>query len=91
MQQPTNAVGRSSPNADLCFMVNQRAGSPLTPDNYEGIRLYWTPSDIHEMRQRLPRLGFGVSEIVERDYGQTEFVLTDCDGYSQCFDVPTRA
>lgn len=79
-------------NGHLCFMLNQRAGSSMMPDNsYEGIRLYWATSDIHEMRQRLMRLGFAVSEIAERDYGQAEFFLTDDDGYSHCFGVPTRA
>jgi hypothetical protein len=43
------------------------------------------------MRQRLIRLGFAASEIAERDYGQTEFFLTDDDGYSHCFGVPTHA
>lgn len=78
-------------NSQLYFMLNQRAGSPVTPDNYEGIRLYWTPADIHGTRQRLIRLGYTVSELVDRDYGQTEFLLTDDDGYSHCFGVPTRA
>jgi hypothetical protein len=41
--------------------------------------------------QRLVRLGYEVSELVDRDYGQTEFFLTDDDGYSHCFGVPTRA
>lgn len=77
-------------NGHLCFMLNQRAGSPVTPDSYEGIRLYWAPSDIHETRQRLKRLGYPVSEIVDRDYGQTEFSLTDDDGHSHCFGVPTH-
>jgi len=31
-----------------------------------------------------------VSELVDREYGQTEFVLTDDDGYSHCFGTPTR-
>jgi len=77
-------------NGHLCFMLNQRAGTPLTPDSYEGSRLYWAPSDIHETRQRLVRLGYPVSEIVDRDYGQTEFFLTGDDGYSHCFGVPTH-
>ena len=76
-------------NGHLCFMLNQRAGSPLTPDGYEGIRLYWAPSDIHETRQRLIGLVYPVSEIVNRDYGQTEFFLKDDDGHSHCFGVPT--
>ncbi|PYT63176.1 MAG: hypothetical protein DMG35_04965 [Acidobacteria bacterium] len=25
----------------LCFMLNQRAGTPVKPEDYEGIRLYW--------------------------------------------------
>jgi hypothetical protein len=75
---------------DLCFMLNQRAGTPVKPDNYEGIRLYWAPMDIHETRERLTSLGYGVSELEHRDYGQTEFVLTDDDGYSHCFGVPSQ-
>jgi lactoylglutathione lyase len=35
------------------------------------------------------RLGYGVSEMNVRDYGQTEFFVTDDDGYSHCFGVPT--
>lgn len=74
---------------DLSFMLNQRAGTPDKPKDYEGIRLYWAPADIHETRVRLKSLGYSVSELVERDYGQTEFFLTDDDGYSHCFGVPT--
>jgi hypothetical protein len=37
----------------------------------------------------LKSLGYGVSELERRDYGQTEFFLTDDDGYSHCFGVPT--
>jgi len=76
---------------DLCFMLNQRAGIPVKPENYEGIRLYWSPVNIHEARERLIRLGYSVSDICERDYGQTEFFLTDDDGYSHCFGTPTKA
>ena len=74
---------------ELCFMLNQRAGSPVKPEDYEGIRLYWTPKDIHETRERLKDLGYEVSGLEQREYGQTEFVLTDDDGYSHCFGVPT--
>lgn len=28
------------------------------------------------------------SDIVEREYRQTEFFVTDDDGYSHCFGVP---
>jgi hypothetical protein len=76
---------------DLCFMLNQRAGTPVKPEEYEGIRLYWATKDIHKTRERLKSLGYGVSELEERDYGQTEFFLTDeDDGFSHCFGVPTR-
>lgn len=77
-------------SSHLSFWLNQRAGTPVTPDNYEGIRLYWAPSNIREMRERLKRLGYAVSEIDERDYGQTEFFVTDDDGFSHCFGVATK-
>ncbi len=75
---------------NLCFMLNQRAGSPVKPEDYEGIRLYWAPKNIHETRERLKDLGYEVSGIEQREYGQTEFVLTDDDGYAHCFGVPTQ-
>ena len=78
-------------NGQLYVMVNRRAGSQVTPENYDGIRLYWGPSDLHQIRQRLLGLGYSVSEIVDRDYGQTEFFLTDDDGYTHCFGVATQA
>ena len=74
----------------LCFMLNQRAGTPVKPNDYEGIRLYWAPEDIHKTRERLKGLGYDVSELEDRVYGQTEFFLTDDDGYSHCFGVPTQ-
>jgi hypothetical protein len=36
------------------------------------------------------KLGYSVSEIVDRDYGQTEFFVTDDDGYSHCFGAATN-
>src|SRR5580700_9447504 len=75
---------------DLFFMLNQRAGTQVKPKDYHGIRLYWAPKDIHETRERLKSLGYVVSELEHRDYGQTEFLLTDDDGYSHCFGVPTQ-
>jgi catechol 2,3-dioxygenase-like lactoylglutathione lyase family enzyme len=75
---------------NLWFMLNQRAGTPMKPKDYEGIRLYWAPKDIRETRERLKSLGYEVSELIDRDYGQTEFFLTDDDGYSHCFGVPTK-
>lgn len=75
---------------NLYFMLNQRAGTPIKPQDYEGIRLYWAPTDIHETRARLKNLGYEASELQNRDYGQTEFFLTDDDGFSHCFGVPTQ-
>ena len=72
------------------FMLNRRAGNPVKAVDCEGIRLYWAPKDIREARERLKSLGFSVSKLVDRDYGQTEFVLTDEDGYSHCFGVATE-
>ncbi len=74
----------------MWFMLNRRAGSPDKSEGYEGIRLYWTPNDLRETRERLKSLGFAVSELDDRRYGQTEFLLTDDDGYSHCFGVPTE-
>ena len=71
------------------FMLNRRAGTAVMPDDYEGIRFYWVPSDLEAARQHLLDLGFAVSEIERRDYGQTEFFLTDDDGFSHCFGVAT--
>lgn len=77
-------------NDKLAFMLNHRAGTPVKPENYEGIRLYWAPPDLHAARNHLRDLGYAVSEIVERDYGQTEFFLTDDDGFSHCFGVAAK-
>ncbi len=77
-------------NGDLWFMLNRRAGTSVKPQGYEGIRLYWAPTDIHETRERLKSLGYSVSELEGRAYGQTELFLTDDAGYSHCFGVPAR-
>jgi hypothetical protein len=75
---------------ELCFYAEPTRGTPVKPEDYEGIRLYWAPTDIHKTRERLKSLEYGVSELEHRDYGQTEFVLTDDDGYSHCFGVSTQ-
>ena len=72
------------------FWLNQRAGTPVTPEDYEGIRLYWAPSDLYATRERLKELGYAVSDIEARDYGLTEFVVTDDDGFTHCFGVDTK-
>ena len=43
---------------DLCFMLNRHAGTPVKPEDYEGIRLCWAPQDIHKTRERLKSLGY---------------------------------
>ena len=90
MREGGRLVGCMVHNEHLSFWLNQRAGTPVKPEDYEGIRLYWAPKDIHKTRERLKGLGYGVSELEHRDYGQTEFFLTDDDGYSHCFGVLTQ-
>jgi catechol 2,3-dioxygenase-like lactoylglutathione lyase family enzyme len=84
-------VGCMVHNEQTYFWLNQRAGTPTRPEDYHGIQLYWTPADIHQTRERLKQFGYEVSDLVDRDYGQTEFFLTDDDGYSHCFGVATKA
>jgi hypothetical protein len=69
-------------NGPLTFMLNIRAGVPEKPRDYEGIRLYWAPDDLHALWSKLKSMGFHVSEITHRDYGQTEFFLVDDDGFT---------
>ncbi len=90
MRQDGRLVGCMVHNEHVCFWLNRRTGTPTKPENYEGIRLYWAPGDLHALRERLQRLGYAVSEIVDRDYGQTEFYVTDDDGYSHTFGVATK-
>ena len=90
MRREGRLVGCMVHNESVAFWLNQRDGSVIRPENYEGIRLYWAPGNLLELRNRLSGLGFEVSEISERDYGQTEFFVTDDDGYSHCFGVATK-
>lgn len=83
-------IGCMVHNHNLYFWLNQRGGEPLPP-THEGIRLYWTPDDIYKTREHLKQMGYALSEIEERHYGQTEFFLTDDDGYSHCFGVDTAS
>lgn len=89
MEQAGKLVGCMVHNDDMYFWLNQRAGG-LIPAEYEGIRLYWTPVDLVETREHLKKMGYAVSDIEDREYGQTEFFLTDDDGYSHCFGVPVN-
>lgn len=90
MRRDGRLVGCMVHNESVSFWLNRRGGSVIKPENYEGIRLYWAPGSLQELRNRLSSLGFAVSEISERDYGQTEFFVTDDDGYSHCFGVATK-
>lgn len=89
-RQDGRLVGCMVHNEHLYFWLNQRVGTPVKPENYEGIRLYWAPEGLHALRERLQQLGYVVSEIGDRDYGQTEFFVTDDDGYSHCFGIATN-
>jgi hypothetical protein len=89
MHRGGRLVGCMVSNPHLSFWLNRRAGTPHKPSDYEGIRLYWAPDDLHAVRERLLGLGYDVSELADREYGQTEFNVTDDDGYSHCFGVPT--
>lgn len=89
MRQDGRIIGCMVYNERLSFWLNQRAGVTEKPDEYEGIRLYWAPDDIVILRERLSGLGYAVSDVVDRDYGQTEFFVTDDDGFSHCFGVAT--
>jgi catechol 2,3-dioxygenase-like lactoylglutathione lyase family enzyme len=90
MRHEGRLIGCMVHNENLYFWLNQRAGTPIIPVDYEGIRLYWAAVDIHKVREHLIRLGFEASDIEDREYGQTEFFVTDDDGYSHCFGVPTK-
>ena len=92
MDRPMYADGRligcMVHDEHLYFWLNQSPG-PVTSGNDEGIRLYWGPTDLHALRERLQGLGYSVSDIEARDYGQTEFFVTDEDGHPHCFGEPT--
>jgi catechol 2,3-dioxygenase-like lactoylglutathione lyase family enzyme len=90
MREEGRLIGCMVHRDRLSFWLNRRAGTSTKPDNFEGLRLYWTPTDIHALRERLLRLGYSVSEIVNRDYGQAEFFVTDDDGYSHTFGLASE-
>jgi catechol 2,3-dioxygenase-like lactoylglutathione lyase family enzyme len=87
MRQHGRLVGCMVHNGHLRFWLNLRSGSSVKPDSYEGLRLYWAPRDLRTLREHLLQLGYPVSDIEQREYGQTEFFVTDDDGYSHCFGV----
>ena len=83
-------VGCGIGNGRIRILLNIRDGQDEKPPCYEGVRFYWTPDDLIALRERLVALGYAVSELDERYYGQTEFTLTDDDGYDHCFGVPSE-
>jgi catechol 2,3-dioxygenase-like lactoylglutathione lyase family enzyme len=87
MRRDGKLIGCMVHNEHLYFWLNERGGSPTAPNDYDGLRLYWTPRDFNGIREHLAKLGFTVSEITKRDYGQTEFFVTDDDGFAHCFGV----
>ena len=89
MRHDGRLIGCMVHNERVRFWLNERDGDPAPPKNYEGLRLYWAPTNIDALRKRLQSLGYVVSELTDRDYGQTEFFVTDDDGYSHCFGVAT--
>lgn len=89
MYQEGKLINCMLQKGNMWLMLNQRVGNAVEPEDYHGIRLYWAPTEIQETRERLKKLGYGVSEIEDREYGQTEFFLTDDDGFSHCFGVDT--
>ena len=90
MREDGKLIGCMVHNQHSYFWLNQRAGTTAKPKHYEGIRLYWAPANIQQLRERLKQLGYAVSDIVEREYGQTEFFVTDDDGFSHCFGVAIK-
>jgi len=90
MREEGRLIGCMVHNDRLSFWLNRRTGVSIRPDNFEGLKLYWAPANLKALRERLLRLGYAASEIVKRDYGQTEFFVTDDDGYSHIFGVATE-
>jgi hypothetical protein len=88
MRREGRLIGCMVHDEHLYFWLNQRP-EDLVPER-TGISLYWTPADIQQTRERLKKMGYPVSDIDIRDYGQTEFFLTDDDGHVHCFGVETK-
>jgi len=66
MRQKGKLIGCMVHNSQhLYIWLNQRAGTTVKPENYEGIRLYLAPSDLQQGRERLRKLRYAVSDIVE--------------------------
>lgn len=87
MHEEGKLVGCMVHNEHVYFWLNRRSGPTRSTNGYEGIRLYWAPTHLHEIWERLQKLGYAVSPIEKRDYGQTEFLVTDPDGFIHVFGV----
>jgi hypothetical protein len=73
----------------MTFMLNIRAGTPRQARGLRG-----RPVLLGARRPAWParapdRARLRGSDLQQRDYGQTEFFLTDDDGFEHCFGVPT--
>jgi len=91
MYREGKLIGCMVHNEHVWFWLNERGGASASPEEFEGIRLYWAPDNIYEAREKLKQHGFDASEIIDREFGQTEFVVTDHDGHFHCFGVATPA
>jgi hypothetical protein len=89
MRREEKLIGCGIRKGAMSIMLNIRAGTPDKPADYEGVRFYWAPDDLRALRAHLIGLGFAVSDVEVRDYGQSEFFLTDDDGFEHCFGLPT--
>lgn len=89
MHRDGRLIGCMIENEHFFLWINETP--PGERPTGEGIRLYLAPSDLHALRERLKGLGYAVSEITDRDYGQTEFFVTDDDGLEHCIGVPTSS
>src|SRR5437867_11292419 len=67
IRQDGRLIGCMVHNEHVYFALNQWPCSTIKPDNYEGIRLYWVPREIHGLRDRLGRLGYPVSKNRTRE------------------------
>jgi hypothetical protein len=73
----------------LSFWLNQRADSPTTLRAMRASGLLGAPR--HPRIEGSPaRLGYGVSEITDREYGQTEFFVIDDDGHFTGLEYPPQ-
>lgn len=90
MRREGKLIGCMVHDEKLSFWLNESEGS-VRREDYDGIRLYWSPSDLKATHARLKELGYEVTAIEVRDYGQTEFFVRDEDGFEHCFGVGTKS